>query len=70
MELYTCSTDRHESDIPAEWDADGGGKGNITFPKSYNELATLMSVPGVRAFAHAGCLFGGVICWQSVWSPF
>lgn len=46
MELYTCSTDAHQSAIPADWDRDGGGKGNITFPKSYNELATLMSVPG------------------------
>lgn len=60
MELYTCSTDAHQSEIPAEWDKDGGGKGNITFPKSYNELATLMSVPGecrnqvLRTQSHCG----------------
>lgn len=36
------------TEIPPEWDADGerGISGNITIPKSYNELATLMSVTG------------------------
>lgn len=41
------------AEIPPEWDPDGAGhehgiSGNITIPKSYNELATLMSVTGVR----------------------
>jgi chloride channel 7 len=50
-ELYTCSRSARDSEIPPEWDPDGGGtggapKGNITVPRSYNELATLISVTG------------------------
>lgn len=55
MELYTCSTSQHHSQIPADWDPDGSGtKGNstITIPKAYNELATLMSVPGEDTIRH------------------
>ncbi|KAL4443355.1 hypothetical protein ABPG75_011092 [Micractinium tetrahymenae] len=56
-ELYTCSRTAHDSEIPPEWDPDGAGhehgiSGNITVPKSYNELATLMSVTGEDAIRH------------------
>ena len=46
MELYTCSQTAKDSEIPADWDRDGGGRGNITIPQAYNELATLISVTG------------------------
>lgn len=51
----SCLTDPRSvaccAEIPPEWDSDGAGRehgisGNITIPKSYNELATLMSVTG------------------------
>ncbi|KAI7836469.1 hypothetical protein COHA_009686 [Chlorella ohadii] len=55
-ELYTCSRTAHDSEIPPEWDPDGKGGGsgskNISVPKAYNELATLMSVPGEDAIRH------------------
>lgn len=56
-ELYTCSRTAHHSEIPPEWDPDGAGtqhgiSGNITVAKSYNELATLMSVTGEDAIRH------------------
>lgn len=43
LEMYTC---RYEVHPPM---ADPSGVGNTTqpLPKSYNELATLISVPGV-----------------------
>lgn len=50
LELFTCSRTSHTSQVHGgggPGDADGpGGKGNITIPSSYNELATLMSVTG------------------------
>lgn len=58
LELYTCSPTAHTSEIPAAWDQDGRhginttSGGNITFPQSYNELATLMSVTGEDAIKH------------------
>jgi len=58
LELYTCSPTAHTSEIPAAWDPEGSGTtgnitgGNITFPQSYNELATLMSVTGEDAIRH------------------
>lgn len=51
IELYTCSPAAATSDIPPDWDTDPA-KGNITIPKSYNELATLMSVTGEDAIRH------------------
>lgn len=46
------------AEIPPEWDPDGDGKGgggkNITVPKAYNELATLISVPGKPAEVVSG----------------
>lgn len=56
-ELYTCSRTARDSEVPPEWDPDGGGTehgitGNITVPRSYNELATLMSVTGEDAIRH------------------
>lgn len=51
IELYTCSPDAATSDIPPDWDTDPA-KSNITIPKSYNELATLMSVSGEDAIRH------------------
>ena len=50
-ELYTCSPAAATSDIPPDWDTDPA-KGNITVPKAYNELATLMSVTGEDAIRH------------------
>ena len=40
LELYTCKAFGPDTEFPAE------GSRNITVPSSYNELATLMSVPG------------------------
>lgn len=48
-----------QAEIPPEWEggtgeAGGGGagrNGTISVPKSYNELATLMSVTGARPCA-------------------
>ncbi|KAL4529321.1 hypothetical protein Ndes2526A_g04115 [Nannochloris sp. 'desiccata'] len=51
IELYTCSPAAATSDIPPDWDTDPE-KGNITVPKAYNELATLMSVTGEDAIRH------------------
>jgi chloride channel 7 len=51
IELYTCSPAAATSDIPPDWDTDPA-KGNITVPKAYNELATLMSVTGEDAIRH------------------
>ena len=51
IELYTCSPDAATSDIPPDWDTDPR-KSNITVPKSYNELATLMSVTGEESIRH------------------
>lgn len=51
IELYTCSTAAATSDIPPDWDTDPE-QGNITVPKAYNELATLMSVTGEDAIRH------------------
>ena len=51
IELYTCSPDAATSDIPPDWDTDPS-KSNITVPKSYNELATLMSVTGEDSIRH------------------
>ncbi|EFN56864.1 hypothetical protein CHLNCDRAFT_144489 [Chlorella variabilis] len=52
-ELYTCSRTARDSEIPPEWDPDGAGgiSGNITVPRSYNELATLMSVTAGSAIS-------------------
>ena len=52
IELYTCSPAAATSDIPPDWDTIDPDKGNITVPKSYNELATLMSVTGEDAIRH------------------
>uniref|UniRef100_A0A1D2A2N7 Chloride channel protein n=1 Tax=Auxenochlorella protothecoides TaxID=3075 RepID=A0A1D2A2N7_AUXPR len=56
LELFTCSRTSHTSQVHGgggPGDADGpGGKGNITIPSSYNELATLMSVTGEDAIRH------------------
>ena len=41
LELYTCKASGPDTEFPAE------GSRNITVPSSYNELATLMSVPGL-----------------------
>lgn len=51
IELYTCSPAAATSDIPPDWDTDPE-QSNITVPKSYNELATLMSVTGEDAIRH------------------
>jgi len=51
IELYTCSPDAATSDIPPDWDTDPS-QSNITVPKSYNELATLMSVTGEESIRH------------------
>lgn len=51
IELYTCSPDAATSDIPPDWDTDPM-QSNITVPKSYNELATLMSVTGEESIRH------------------
>lgn len=51
IELYTCSPDAATSDIPPDWDTDPS-QSNITVPKSYNELATLMSVTGEDSIRH------------------
>ena len=51
IELYTCSPVAATSDIPPDWDTDPT-QSNITVPKSYNELATLMSVTGEDAIRH------------------
>jgi chloride channel 7 len=51
IELYTCSRDAATSDIPPDWDTDPS-KSNITVPKSYNELATLISVNGEDSIRH------------------
>ena len=40
LELYTCKQGPASSEFP------GAVGPNITTPRSYNELATLMSVPG------------------------
>ena len=63
-ELYTCSPSSHSSEIPADWDTDGSGiaKGNITIHEAYNELATLMSVPGEDAIRHLFRWGGGLGC--------
>ncbi len=46
----TTGSVQQNAEIPPEWDPDGKGGGsgskNISVPKAYNELATLMSVPG------------------------
>ena len=39
IELYTCKESAYDSEIPAD-------SQNSTVPRSYNELATLMSVTG------------------------
>lgn len=51
IELYTCSPDAATSDIPPDWDT-APSQSNITVPKSYNELATLMSVTGEDSIRH------------------
>ena len=45
LELYTCSAGGADSETPAE-------ARNGTMPRSYNELATLMSVTGEDAIRH------------------
>ncbi|KAK9840815.1 hypothetical protein WJX81_006821 [Elliptochloris bilobata] len=45
LELYTCSAGGADSETPAE-------ARNGTLPRSYNELATLMSVTGEDAIRH------------------
>lgn len=45
LELYTCRQGGSDTEFPAEG-------GNISTPSSYNELATLMSVPGEDAIRH------------------
>ena len=52
LELYTCSPAAATSDIPPDWDGADPGRANITVPKAYNELATLMSVTGEDAIRH------------------
>lgn len=52
IELYTCSPVAATSDIPPDWDKVDPSKANITVPKAYNELATLMSVTGEDAIRH------------------
>lgn len=51
IELYTCSREAATSEIPPDWDTDPS-KSNITVPKSYNELATLVSVNGEDSIRH------------------
>jgi len=51
IELYTCSPAAATSDIPPDWDTDPA-QSNITVPKSYNELATLISVTGEDSIRH------------------
>ena len=48
IELYTCKESAWDSEIPAD-------SQNSTVPRSYNELATLMSVTGGTQphFSHA-----------------
>ncbi len=49
LELYTCSgAAGADSETPAE-------ARNGTLPRSYNELATLMSVTGARELFFSGC---------------
>ncbi|KAK9853352.1 hypothetical protein WJX84_009701 [Apatococcus fuscideae] len=45
IELYTCKESAYDSEIPAD-------SQNSTVPRSYNELATLMSVTGEDAIRH------------------
>lgn len=52
IELYTCSPGAATSDIPPDWTGLDPSQSNITVPKSYNELATLMSVTGEDAIRH------------------
>ena len=50
LELYTCKAAGADTEFPADMG------GNSTAPKSYNQLATLMSVPGtvpLAAHVHA-----------------
>ena len=49
IELYTCSREAATSEIPPDWDITDS---NITVPKSYNELATLISVNGEDSIRH------------------
>ena len=43
IELYTCKESAYDSEIPAD-------SQNRTVPRSYNELATLMSVTGTYTY--------------------
>ncbi|KAK9804251.1 hypothetical protein WJX72_003440 [[Myrmecia] bisecta] len=45
VELYTCSANAEQTDLPPDSSSGSG-------PKSYNELATLMSVTGEDAIRH------------------
>lgn len=45
IELYTCKESAYDSEIPAD-------NQNSTVPRSYNELATLMSVTGAHLCCH------------------
>lgn len=63
LELFTCSRSARTSLVPKDGGGAGAGgagagagpdegRGNITIPSSYNELATIMSVTGEDAIRH------------------
>ena len=55
LELYTCSATSSDSEMP-EYARNG------TVPRSYNELATLMSVTGEPDLCAAICRSRGRLC--------
>ncbi len=55
LEMYTCRYELHSQVLPSgetSGAGSGGGNGTQPLPKSYNELATLIAVPGVSESMH------------------